>query len=310
MRPRARRGRQGLRAALAAGLLLAAAAGCGGGRGVRGPGPDPDMANRARAAARLFRAGRAAEAAPLFAAALDRARSLDDPKAAGVLAYDLAACLFEAGDLAGAQARALEAEAALERAGRPADHVMLLRARILLARGRAGEAEGLARAALAATRRRETRVMAHLVLFRAAAEAGRGSDAAAVVASARELVPSSAGPALRAAVAAAEGDAALAAGDALAAGGRFEAEAAAWSVDRRPARVARALERACAAYAAGGAGDAAAAAGYRAARSWRGQGRAGRAAAALDAAAAAPGIGREQRARLDALRDEWAAASP
>lgn len=127
------------RGAVCVGVLGAALlAGCG-----TPPPPvrvDPDIERQESVARNAYAVGRVEKAALFYRQALDRARLIDDPKAIGRNAYNLAACL--AGLNRWDEARALleEARAEWDRAGIEAREVAVLAAKVAWWQGRPDEA--------------------------------------------------------------------------------------------------------------------------------------------------------------------------
>jgi hypothetical protein len=96
---------------------------------------DAEMGRLAQQAKSLFEMQRPAQAAPLYQAALDRARALDDDAAIARLAYNLGACRLESGDALGASTAFREAIHAAHTAGFPSEESRLLLGRALLKQG-------------------------------------------------------------------------------------------------------------------------------------------------------------------------------
>jgi hypothetical protein len=93
-------------------LLLGAACGAP----PRGPEVDPELDAATSAARDAFEIGRLVEATRLYELALERARAMDDPRAIGNAAYNLAVCLTAAEELERAAAALAEARLEFTRA--------------------------------------------------------------------------------------------------------------------------------------------------------------------------------------------------
>lgn len=111
---------------------------------------DTELGRLASLARKVFDMGEPARAIPLYREALQRARALDDPSAVGAVGANLAACLFDAGDLDAARRAVREARDGLRRAKRSEANAAILEGRIALAQGRADEARAAAKTALSA----------------------------------------------------------------------------------------------------------------------------------------------------------------
>ncbi len=96
---------------------------------------DAEMGRLAQQAKNLFEMQRPAQAAPLYQAALDRARALDDDAAIARLAYNLGACRLEIGHAFAASTAFGEAIHAAHAAGLPEDESRLLLGRAFLKQG-------------------------------------------------------------------------------------------------------------------------------------------------------------------------------
>ena len=96
---------------------------------------DAEMGRLAQQAKSLFEMQRPVQAAPLYQAALDRARALDDDAAIARLAYNLGACRLESGDALGASTAFREAIHAAHTAGFPSEESRLLFGWALLKQG-------------------------------------------------------------------------------------------------------------------------------------------------------------------------------
>ena len=96
---------------------------------------DAEMGRLSQQAKSLFEMQRPAQAAPLYHAALDRARALNDDAAIARLAYNLGACRLESGDAAGASTAFEEAIHAAHGAGLPDEESRLLLGYALLKQG-------------------------------------------------------------------------------------------------------------------------------------------------------------------------------
>ncbi len=101
---------------------------------------DPQMGRLAQQARTLFDMQRPAQAAPLYEAALGRARALDDDAAIARLAYNLGACRLESSDAPGAAAAFEEAIHAARAAGLPEEESQLLLGYALLQQGKTDQA--------------------------------------------------------------------------------------------------------------------------------------------------------------------------
>lgn len=97
---------------------------------------DEQMGRLAQQARTLFDMQRPAQAAPLYEAALGRARALDDDTAIARLAYNLGACRLQSGDAPGAAAGFEEAIHAARAAGLPEEESQLLLGYALLQQGK------------------------------------------------------------------------------------------------------------------------------------------------------------------------------
>jgi len=96
---------------------------------------DAEMGRLAQQAKSLFEMQRPAQAAPLYQAALDRARALNDDTAIARLAHNLGACRLESGDAAGACVALEEAVHAACAAGLAVEESRLLLGYSLLQQG-------------------------------------------------------------------------------------------------------------------------------------------------------------------------------
>ncbi|MBN2313624.1 MAG: tetratricopeptide repeat protein [Sedimentisphaerales bacterium] len=112
---------------------------------------DEQMGRLAQQARTLFDMQRPAQAAPLYEAALGRARALDDDTAIARLAYNLGACRLESGDAPGAAAAFEEAIHAARAVGLPADESQLLLGYALLQQGKTDRVLTLCGKAIRAT---------------------------------------------------------------------------------------------------------------------------------------------------------------
>lgn len=236
---------------------------------------DAELARLSSAARKAFDAGAPDKAVPLFAQALDRARALDDAAALASVAYNLAACRMETGDLDGAARAASEAEDSAVRAGSPTDAVVLLRGRIALARGDAKTAGDLARRIPAGNTKPDRAILASAGLLRADAALAQKDlpGARLAVSEVRKLLAPSAAPALRAAADEADAHILLAEDQPSSAAAFFELASTGRSESNQAIHVPRLLGHAAAAREAAGDKAAAADCAYRAGRACAGLGR-------------------------------------
>ncbi len=270
-------------------LLSVCASGC------RTPPPPPraedaELAKLARAATLAHRYASPDRAAPMFRAALARARALGDAAAAGRLAYNLAVCLAETGDLDAALALTREAQQDLRRSNSPLSEAALLEATLLfsIGDGSASEAADRARDLARAEGRRDLRAQAHALQTEIALARGDLETAAAELQQALRHAGHSPHPATAARIEAVSGHLATHRGDHKRAATAYRQEAAAWGRAGLARRVAEALERAAAASLSAGDAAAAAQAWLDAARSRAGSGDHPNALAALDRIARLP----------------------
>lgn len=112
---------------------------------------DEQMGRLAQQARTLFDMQRPEQAAPLYEAALGRARALDDDTAIARLAYNLGACRLGSGDAPGAAAAFEEAIHAARTAGLPEEESQLLLGYALLQQGKTGRVLTLCDKAIKAT---------------------------------------------------------------------------------------------------------------------------------------------------------------
>lgn len=269
-----------LRTSLAAcgawmGLILAS--GCVGVRPAAPlPAPDPETGRLAQQARQLFDRQRPAQAIPLYEAALDRARALDDASAVARLAYNLGACRLETGDASGAAAALEEALQAARVAELPEGETRLLLGFAAMKQGGTDRTLALCRKAIEAPRgQTEPNLRLRFQLLRAQAylEGGQIDRAEESLKEALPQVTAKAPPAVRAQAAFLEGALQALKKTPSAAAEAFEREAACWSEARRPTDVAAALGRAAHERKQAGEVPAEADLRYRAARAYLGLGR-------------------------------------
>ena len=303
-------------AAAAAALILAAsglllAAGCRSASVIRAT--DMELGRLAGTARKVFDMGDAARAAPLYRAALDRARALDDPAAVAATAGNLAACLLDAGDPDGARRAIREARDSLHRTGGSEADALILESRIALAQGRPDEAGALA-ASLAdlPAPPRTSRAAAALLAADIALRRNDPREARAALGAAARTVTPGDDPALQAWYAEAAARLRLAEDDPAGAADAFENAARLRGQASQPPRVIDNLR--AAANARANAHDPAGEADcrYRAARALVGIGRTEDARALLDRAAALAGTDADSELRnlIEALRMELPPAQP
>lgn len=157
-------------------LLAALVAGCATSQPSRRT--DPELARVASAARVTFDQGSPAKAARLYARSLRMARATDDAHEIGNNAYNLAACMAELAQYDDAMAMLGEARGEFARAGRSAEDLLMLEAKIERRRGRLDEAVALAaRAVDAAKGAAAVRVQA--AVLRADVACDRGDPAGA-----------------------------------------------------------------------------------------------------------------------------------
>lgn len=97
---------------------------------------DPQMGQLAQQGRQLFEMQRPAQAIPLYQAALNRARALNDDGAIAQLAYNLGACWLECGDAPRASAALEESIQAARAARLPEENSQLLLGHALLKQGK------------------------------------------------------------------------------------------------------------------------------------------------------------------------------
>lgn len=257
----------------AAAILALLAAGCG------TPPPaastsDAELARLAGAARKVFDAGSAEKAIPLYVQALDRARALDDARAIAPVAASLAACRLETGDLDGAARAADEAAAAALRAGSPSGGITILRGMIALARGDAKGATARAQEVrLAKGLTASLAVSAGLLQADAALASNDPLGARLTISEVRKLLAPSSSAALRAQADETEARILLAESRPIEAAEAFERAAAGRTEAGQSARVPALLGQASATYGVEGVWRAAADCAYRAGRAYAGDGR-------------------------------------
>ncbi len=252
---------------------------------------DETLARHASAALRSQAEGALPAAAKQYALALQRARAMDDAEGVALMAYNLAACEFEMGDLDRAKLHLAEIRATAPEFRTPA--LRLLDARIALGEGRLDDAEAALRTARAEPpfRGSERAVEA---LLRASIELARGhpAEAARRLDQANGMLAKS--PAslraeaeeLRAEIHAKQG----ASADAAAA---WERAANLWSEAQRAGPVAETLAAAAASWADAGNETRALELEYRAARSALANGQPALVRGILEHAMKRPGAGSE-----------------
>lgn len=223
-------------------------------------------------------------AARFYELALQRARAMDDADQIGAQAYNLAASLLLAGKPADALPYLTEAERGVAKRHQNRGPILLLRARALRAADRSAEARLALDHLLEMDTSREVQCQGWLLLGQIEADQQRADETAKALSRARSFLSDD--PVLRAGVAMLAGRYALLRGNAADAALEFDKEVEFMRQAGRYADMARALERAGAAYAAQSNTTAAANRFYRAARSWLGQGDAVHALRAVEQALA------------------------
>ena len=251
--------------------------GCRTGRGGAPAWTDPELERMNEAAQAAVAAGSPAGAAELYAAALRRARVVDDGESIARLAYNLGICRAQAGDVAGAREALHEARAESRPGGELDGLTWLAEARLLRQAGRPREAWEV----LETARRRlgdavPKTVRGSLHLLAAGIQADLKDNAAAR----DELTRAQAGlarvdaadPRLAAEAAGLDGELLARDHQYLEAARAFDHEAERWRTARDYAAMSAALARAGRAYARAGRDESAADRYFRAARSRRNAG--------------------------------------
>jgi len=207
---------------------------------------DPEIMKLARTAAQTHRHVSPARAAPLYRAALARAYALGDRAAAGRLAYNLAVCLAESGDLETALRLVREAQMDLRRSGASVAEATMLEAVLCFDAGDRAAGEAVARAMTAAQAEKRGDLIVQACALRAemALENGDANIAEAELRKARRYLSSTLPPSSAARFHAACGRLAGQRGDHRAAKNAFHSEAKAWGHAGLASRVSDALDRA------------------------------------------------------------------
>ena len=257
------------------------------------PGPqrptDPDIAAAAKRGQRAFRGGRYEAAAEAYAAALHRARMLNEKTGAADSAYNLAACLVALNRFEEARAALRETRSELAPGDPGLADVLLLEGAIARGQGRRDDALALADQVLALKMPEPggaaRKLQAHLLRAETGCDGGEAaweySDlAAAMRAASDERTP----PGLRAAAFAADGRILRMQRDWTAAAARYDAAAEQYRRAARPRDVAEMLALAGRCFEEAGAPAAAADRYYRAARSFYAQNDFAMAVKTLDSA--------------------------
>lgn len=298
--------------------LVAAALGALLVAGCRTPAPppsaaDPELAKLSRAATLAHRRAGGERARPLFRAALDRAEALGDTAAAGALAYNLAICLAEIGEVEAALDMARAARRDLERSGKTAAEPIGLEAALLFSQGRPEAAERAAAEAAEAARaarRGDLEASARALLAEMAAERGDAAAAAREWAAARRAAGRAPAPAVEARLEHAAGRIAESHRAFAEAAEAYAREARAWGRAGMAPRVAPAFLRAARAAKDGGRIAEAVERILDAARSWAGQGDRAAARRALERIAEVPDSSLPERSRAERAALEARLAAP
>jgi len=164
-------------ATLLAGLILS---GCASSKPRTSAPPDPELSRLSSLARASFDKGSALDARRLYEQALTRALATDRSLEIGVASYNLAVCLFAAGDYEAARRHVRVARQELTAAGHDAADTWLLEARLARREGEIEEVRGLAEQGLAALgKRKAPELRAGLLLLRAAVACDAGDALAA-----------------------------------------------------------------------------------------------------------------------------------
>lgn len=205
---------------------------------------DTEINRLAQQAKALFEMQRPSLAVPLYQAALDRARALNEDVLIARLAYNLGACQLESGDACGARRAFEEAIHAARTAGLPDAESQLLLGYALLEQGETSRVLSLCNEAMESQPHSDVRVRIQLLRAEAYLRDGSTDRAAETLLNVgKQLTPKSA-PAIQAQAAHIEGviqsrrEAPSQSADAFLRAARL------WSMANRPVKAVQALDRA------------------------------------------------------------------
>jgi len=260
-------------------LLFVLALSCGGcaSRSPDLPSPeiqdtDPVITQLSTTARKQFDAGSVASAVSLYRRALERARAIDNSGEITGIAYNLAACLMQLGDVDGAATLLVEAEREARRSRGDAAPIILMSAQVARAQGNASAAQAALDRLEQMDIAKEMRGHAYVIRAHLACDQNNAPAAEAFMNRARGYAGKSSEPGLAGAIANANGRIAGLNKSWLEAAEAFDREADMMQRAGRPADLAVALEKAGVNYLAAERAGLAADRFYRSARSSMAQG--------------------------------------